>query len=226
MTYSSSATRWPFGTRPVLTDNHAVRAGIASVVCFGLAFLLAGVLGADDWSSVGCRHSGTDSSSRPSYSQSSRSSGWLSNRSALASISWRGSGRHHPRCGCVVRLVDPEPPCRDQLRGHLGKGQTLADAMPGLELPLLRSHGKLAGSGSSDAEATGPVCCDLLAARSVGEALSADDLGTETHTPAGRSSRTYQVPRDPPRVRAPQSALGARTLPVCGHLLIPGLRSG
>ena len=30
------------------TDNQAVRAGIASVACFGLAFLLLGVLGADD----------------------------------------------------------------------------------------------------------------------------------------------------------------------------------
>ena len=39
-----------FRTRPIPTDNDAVRAGIASVACFGLAFLLLGVLGADDWS--------------------------------------------------------------------------------------------------------------------------------------------------------------------------------
>ena len=49
-TQSSRATRWPFRTRPIPTDNDAVRAGIASVACFGLAFLLLGVLGADDWS--------------------------------------------------------------------------------------------------------------------------------------------------------------------------------
>jgi surface polysaccharide O-acyltransferase-like enzyme len=39
-----------FTTRPIPTDNHAVRTGIASVACFGLAFLLLGVDGADDWS--------------------------------------------------------------------------------------------------------------------------------------------------------------------------------
>ena len=46
----AAAARWPFRTRPTPTDNDRVRAGIASVACFGLAFLLLGVLGADDWS--------------------------------------------------------------------------------------------------------------------------------------------------------------------------------
>ena len=41
---------WPFRRGPVPTDNHAVRAGIASVASFGLAFLLLGVLGSEDWS--------------------------------------------------------------------------------------------------------------------------------------------------------------------------------